>query len=114
MAHLSGEEPRYDRESLQRIAASTEQAEGDARRAEQAADEFWLLRWLERQRGETLEAIVVEVDPKPIIHLPETQREQPLRGLTGVEPGDRIRVRVEQVNPRAGRLVLTRVDGSAP
>lgn len=106
---LAGRAPCYEREALQRVAASTEQAEANARRAEQAADEYWLLRYLEGRRGEELDAVVVELEPRPIVQLVETLREQPLRGLAGVRLGERIRVRVEHVNPRAGRLVLTRV-----
>jgi exoribonuclease-2 len=107
-ASLAGRAPCYDREALQRIAATTEQAEADARRAEQAADDYWILRFLEGQRGLDLDAIVVEIDPRPVVLLVETMREQPLGGLEGVEPGQAIRVRIEHVNPRAGRLVLRR------
>lgn len=110
IAHLEGRAPCYDRAAMQRIAASTEQAEADARRAEQAADDFWLLRYLERQGGQELAAVVVELAPRPVVQLVETLREQPLPGLHGVELGQAIRVRVAKVNPRAGLLVLNRVD----
>ncbi len=112
-AHLAGSPPPYDREGLQRIAATTEQAEADARRAEDAADDYWMLRYLEGQRGRELDAVVVEVEPRTVVQLVETLREQPLPTLTGVEPGQAVRVRVEKVNPRAGLLVLVPVAGGS-
>jgi len=108
IAHLEGRAPCYDRESLQRIAATTERAEADARRAEAAADDYWTLKHLERQLGEEIDAVVIELEPRPVVQLAETLREQPLAGLAGVELGQAIRLRVERVNPRAGRLVLAR------
>jgi exoribonuclease-2 len=105
-ARLRGEPPPYSAEELQRIAASTERAEADARRAERAAGEYWLLKYLEERVGQELPAVVVEVKPRPVVQLEETLREQPMAGLSGAEPGQRVVVRVERVNPRAGLLVL--------
>jgi hypothetical protein len=102
--------PPYDAAALRRITASTEQAEADARRAERAADDYWRLRWLESRVGEDLEALVLETAPRPMIQLVDTLRDHPFPGLADVEPGQIVRVRVERVNPRAGRLVLRRVD----
>jgi exoribonuclease R len=95
---------------MRRVAATTERAEADARRAEAAADEYWLLRYLERYVGETLAATVVESEPRPIVQLDETLREQPVRGLAGVEPGQQLVVNVVRVEPRAGVLSLRPVD----
>ncbi len=71
---------------------------------------YWTLRYLERFRGETLSATVLELEPRPVVQLDETLREQPLPGLAGLEPGSRIRVEVVRVEPRAGLLALRRVD----
>jgi len=105
-AALEGRPPRYDREGLQRIAASTERAEIEARRAEAAADRYWLLRHLAGQVGRPVRAVVVELDPRPIVVLEETGLEQAVAGLAGVAIGDRVSLRVAAVNPRADRLVL--------
>jgi len=110
LAHLRGEPLCYDTDTMRRIAATTERAEADARRAEEAANEYWLLRYLERSVGETIGATVVASDPRPIVQLDETLREQPVRGLAGVELGERLRVSVVRVEPRAGVLSLRRVD----
>jgi exoribonuclease-2 len=107
-AHLAGEAPPYTHEAMQRIAATTEQAEAQARRAERARADFWLLRHLERLAGTSVEAFVVEVAPRPVVQLEETLWEQPMPSLKGAELGERLRVRIERVNPRAALLVLRR------
>ncbi|MBZ5639368.1 MAG: ribonuclease R [Acidobacteriia bacterium] len=103
---LAGKPPAYDVESLRRVAATTEASEGDGRRAERAADRYWLLRYLEQHRGDTVEAIVVETVPRPVVVLLETLLEEPVPGLAGIELRARIHLRVERVNPRAELLVL--------
>ena len=58
-----------------------------------------------------LDARVVQLEPRPVVQLVETLREQPMPSLaSAVELGQRIRVRVERVNPRAGVVALRRVD----
>ena len=109
-SRLRGEPPCYDEPAMQRIAATTERAESDARRAERAADDYWMLRYLDGLRGTELEALVVQVEPRPVIQLVEALREQPMASLAGVELGQRIRLTVERANPRAGLLSLRRVD----
>lgn len=107
VAALEGESPPYDPETLQRIAAATERAEHESRRAERASELYWILRWMESKVGEVVEGIVVEVDPQPIVQLVETLIEERLPSLAGVSLGERVHLRVERVNPRAERLVLT-------
>jgi len=48
----------------------------------------------------------VEVDPGPIVLLEETLLEERVPGLAGTPVGARVRLRVQRVNPRAGRLLL--------
>jgi exoribonuclease-2 len=108
IAAVEGRERHLDREALQRIAASTERADHDGRRAEAAADRYWLLRALEPRAGESVEGIVVEVEPRPVVLLLETLLEVPMPGLAGATSGERLRLRVERVNPRADLLELGR------
>jgi exoribonuclease-2 len=105
-AHVTGERPPYDRDAMQRIAALTERAETGARRAERAANDYWILRWLERQSDREVDAIVVDTEPRPIVQLVATLWEQAVPSLAGAEIGEPVRLRVERVNPRAGILVL--------
>jgi len=53
-----------------------------------------------------VEGTVVEVDPAPIVLLDETLLEERVPALAGLPLGARVRLRVERVNPRAGRLFL--------
>jgi exoribonuclease-2 len=110
LSHLRGAPPCYDADAMRRVAATSGRAEADARRAEEAADEYWLLRYLESYLGEEIEGTVLAVEPRVIVQLDETLREQPVRALAGVEPGQRVRLIVTRVVPRAGLLSLRSVD----
>jgi exoribonuclease-2 len=105
-AVLAGGAPAHAGSELQRIAASTERAELEGRRAERASEAYWLLRYLEGKVGEDVEGTVVEVDPAPIVLLDETLLEERVPALAGHPLGARVRLRLERVNPRAGRLFL--------
>jgi len=103
---LLGKPPEYDAAGMQAILAATERAESEGRRAERAADRYWMLRWLERATGSTLTGVVVEVVPRPIVVLDETLVEQVVPSLVAASIGDRVRLKVERVNPRADLLSL--------
>ncbi len=111
VAALEGLPPPYDTESLQRVAASTERAEAEGRRAEAAATRYWLLRYLERFVGRNVEAIVVETRPQVRVLLCETLLEEPVPALVGAVAAERVALRVERVRPRAGELVLRPAGG---
>lgn len=112
VAALLGLPHAHDLETLQRIVATTEAAEADGRRAERAMDRYWLLRYLERSVGAEVDAVVVDLEPRPVVLLLETLLEEPMAGLAGRAPGDPIRLRIERVNPRADLIVLRPVPGS--
>jgi exoribonuclease-2 len=102
VAAAAGEAPPYDAEALQAIAAATSRAESDGRRAERSAVRYWLYRHLqETAAAGPIDAVVVEVGHRTVVVLEETALELPVQGLTGVAPGDRVRLRVAHVNPRA-------------
>ncbi len=105
-AVLGGLPPVYDAETLQRIAATTERAELEGRKAERASERYWMLRWLEARQEEVVSAVVAEVAPRPRVILEETLLEQSVPGLVGIEPGDRVRLRIARVVPRADLLLL--------
>ncbi|HZN54213.1 MAG TPA: RNB domain-containing ribonuclease [Candidatus Polarisedimenticolaceae bacterium] len=98
--------PPYGPAAMQAILGATERAESDARRAERDADRYWMLRWLERSKGGTVLGVVVESSPRPVVVLDETLVEEPVPSIVGASRGDRVRLRVERVNPRADLLVL--------
>jgi exoribonuclease-2 len=106
VAVLSGQPPEYDAAAMQALLAATERAESEGKRAERAMDRYFLLRWLERSQGGTVTGVVVDVMPRPIVVLDETLLEQVVPSLVAASTGDRVRLRVERVNPRADLLVL--------
>jgi hypothetical protein len=91
---------------MQGILAATERAEGDGRRAERSMDRYYMLRYLETSAGKTVTGVVVESAPRTIVVLDETLLELPAPAVVGAAIGDRVRLRVERVNPRADLLVL--------
>jgi hypothetical protein len=50
--------------------------------------------------------VVVEVAPRTVVTLDETLLDEPVASLAYAALGDRVRLRVERVNPRADVLVL--------
>ena len=104
-AHLSGASLPYDLPALQRIAASSEEAERQARTAERGVNEYWLLRYLEGHVGREVEAIIVEAGPRRAeLELCETLLPATVPARPGLVPGQMIRVVVERVVPRASLL----------
>jgi exoribonuclease-2 len=106
VAVLAGRPPHYDATEMQVILAATERSESEGRRAERATDRYWMLRWLERSTGSTVTGVVVDLFPRTIVVLDETLLELPVPSLVDAAPGDRVRLKVERVNPRADVLVL--------
>jgi exoribonuclease-2 len=108
-ARVAGLPLPYDEPALRRVGAVTERAVADARRAESAARSYWFLRYLERRRGEVVDAVVLETGPKLLVRLETTQSQHLVTRADGIRAGDRLRLRVERVHPRAGLLSLQRV-----
>jgi exoribonuclease R len=106
VAVLAGLPPEYDAAAIQALLASTERAESEGKRAERAMDRYYMMRWLERSVGGTVTGVVVDVVPRPIVVLDETLMEHAVPSLVGAAKGDRVRLKVERVNPRADLLVL--------
>jgi exoribonuclease-2 len=103
---LGSGSPAYLSQEMQAILATTERAELDGRRAERMADRYWMLKYLLQRTGETVTAVVAEIVPRTIVVLDETLLEEPVPALSGAALGDRVRLRIERVNPRADLLVL--------
>lgn len=106
VAVLEGHAPAYDATEMLAILAATERAEIEGRRAERAMDRYWMLRFLGLATGRTVTGVVVDVVPRPIVVLDETLLETTVPALVGSAVGDRVRLTIERVNPRADLLVL--------
>jgi exoribonuclease-2 len=109
VAGLEGSEPAYDTAAMQEILAATERSEIDGRRAERQVARYWMLRWLQGRQGTTVTGVVVDTHTRPIVVLDETLIETAVPSLVGAATGDRVRLRIERVNPRADLIVLRAV-----
>lgn len=108
---LAGGPPCYDAESLQRITALTDEAERVARLAERGSDEYWTLKYLERQKGSEIEGVVVYKERRRVeVELSETLYSVGIAPRPDHELGQRLRFIVEEVHPRAPSLRLRQVD----
>lgn len=106
VAHLLGRPAPYDDEAMQRISATTEAAERQARRAEREADDYWMRVWLAEREGQTIGATVLAAEPRPLVQLDECLWNLPLRAAARCAPGDRLTLAIRHVNPRAGVVHL--------
>jgi exoribonuclease-2 len=111
-AVLRGEEPPYDERGIQRVAATTEDAERAARVAERESRDFWLLRYLEERLGEEVEAVVLECGRRTLVHLLPYVQTAVLPARDHHEEGMRLTVRIARVRARAGILRVEEGEGS--
>jgi exoribonuclease-2 len=112
---LTGAEPHFAQADLGGILSVTSKAEADARKAERQRVEYWILRYVEdqlEQGNDILDAVVVQVKPRVMVHLSALAIDRASRNLSGVAPGDLVRMQVQRVNPRAGILSLSPVGQS--
>jgi exoribonuclease-2 len=108
---LAGGPPVYDAAALQGIAALTDDAERVARLAERGSDEYWTLKLLEKQKGGTVEGVVVYRDRRRIeVELCETLYNVSIAPRPDHELGQRLRLLIESVNPRAASIHLRQLD----
>jgi exoribonuclease R len=71
--HLAHGVPLFDEEQLQIIAASAQESSTEAKRCERESTRYWLLRYLETRKGQTVSGQVVrEQNGRSFIELDET------------------------------------------
>ena len=110
-ATLAGEPPVYNAETLAGLAALTDEAERVARLTERASDEYWTLKLLERSKGGTVEGVVVYRDRRRVeVELCETLYSVSIAPRPDHELGQRLRLLIESVNPRAAAIHLRQLD----
>ncbi len=109
-AVLAGSPLPHDAESMARIAATTEEAERAARRIETGAAEYFILKHLAARAGETVEGVVVAVDPRRTeVEIQETLTVAGIAPRPGHAPGARVRLVIEEARPRQGFLRLREI-----
>jgi exoribonuclease-2 len=106
-AHLSGRTPPYDAEALLRIAATSDEAERQARIAERGSREYWLLRYLEPKAGCPVEAVITDTAARRTdVELCETLLPSTIPARPDHRPGQQVRCVIERVVPRGPLLSL--------
>jgi exoribonuclease-2 len=104
-AMLAGEPVPHAREELLQILATSESAEVEIRQLEERSTQYWLLQHIARERvNDTLSGIIV--DSKGHIELEDFYLRAKLSGLIKGQPGDRVRVRIDSIDPARGELRL--------
>jgi len=109
-AHLAGLPLPYDGEAMARIAATTEEAERAARRAEAAADDYWILKYLSEKVGETIEGTIVAVEARRTeVELSETLKAATIPPRPDHLPGKVLKLVIDDARPREGILRLREI-----
>jgi exoribonuclease-2 len=106
-SHLRGGDLQYSREELQTIAATTEGAERTARDLERSTEEYWILKYLSGKIGQALDAVVVFAEPrKSLVLLTDLYYIAALLPSPVHYPGLRLKVILDEANPRAAKIFL--------
>lgn len=108
LAHLAGQEPPHTRDELLTVLATAEAVERDIRRVEMRSQRRWLLEYLLRYRlAEELEVLVLEaLHGGYRVELVEWGAPAFLASRTPLAPGTRLQARIQEADPRRGRLRL--------
>ena len=112
-AVITGEPPAFDSEELGKVAATVDQAERTGRVIERSNKEYWVLRHLEGLPPDTvLDAVITRSEERrTLIELTSLVYITQMPPRPGHQPGRRVRVVVNAVAPRAGRLSVREVAG---
>jgi len=109
-AVLAGEPPPYGLEDIVRIAGSAEASAVETLAVERETTQYWLLRHLEPRRGAEAEGVVLFArDGRCLVELHETGLRTLVKARRPWAPGERVRLRIDDVRPRSGELHLSPV-----
>jgi exoribonuclease II len=99
--HLAHGTALFDEEQLQVIAASAQQSTADAKRCERESTRYWLLRFLESRKGQTVSGQVVRFfNGRSFIELDDTLLVVPVSATPPLPPGETVRVVIGHVDAR--------------
>jgi exoribonuclease II len=103
-AHLRGEVPPFDSDSLQQLVSSASAISYEAVQVERQTNRYWVLEYLRRQGDRPWQALVLrwlrEHEGLALVLLEDLGVELPARLVNRVGLGDRLQLRVAQVEPR--------------
>jgi exoribonuclease II len=110
-AYLEHGEPLYDTERLKTILAEVEASLSRAGTVDHDRRRYWLLRYLGQRQGDVFTGIVLDRFPRNyLVVLLEVMQEVDIPvGGKELAPGDRVKVRIETVQPRTGMLKVSLV-----
>ena len=100
----------YDEQELLAIMANVEERAYRAAAVEKEALDYWMLVHLESQVGSVVDAVVLDdrgAAGRAEVVLESVGWRTRVRMTRPVTPGSRVPLRIEQVRPRAGVLVLS-------
>ena len=107
-AALNSSAPPYAAQELMEVSAAAESAEVENRQLEERANNYWLLRYLERKgSGAALTAVVI--DRKGAVELEDLLLRGRLVDGFSAEPGAVVPVTVDRIDALKGDLRLRRV-----
>jgi exoribonuclease-2 len=99
--HLAHGTARFDAEQLQVIAASTQQSTAEAKRCERESTRYWLLRFLETRKGQTVSGQVVRFfNGRSFIELDDTLLVVPVSTSPPLPLGAAVQVVIGHVDAR--------------
>jgi len=111
IAHREGVAPPLDASAILALVREAQPILSRARLVSAGSRDYWMLRWLEGRVGGVLEAVVLKTQRRRVrVELVGTTHRLAWRPPRPVREGERLQVRVDAVDPRAGRLGLTLVD----
>ncbi len=102
--------PRFDAEAFATALTAVEGPLSSARAASNEANQYAVHAYLQQEREQTFEAMIVQYNPErpdhPQIMLLKTQTRATITLRKKLVPGTLINVRVDHVNPEDGTLIL--------
>ncbi|MGE0823203.1 MAG: ribonuclease catalytic domain-containing protein [Candidatus Binatia bacterium] len=109
--HLTFGAPLFSEEQLQVIAAGAQESSGDARRCERESVRYWLLRYLEKQKGQTVSGHVIrEQNGRSFIELDDTLLIVPVNASPPLPLGADVNVVIGHVDARRDILTVRLAD----
>jgi exoribonuclease-2 len=103
--HLAQAAPLFDTEQMQLVAASAQESTAAAKRCERESTRYWLLRYLETQKGRTVSGQVIrEHNGRSFIELDETLLVVPVNTIPPLPLGTAVHVVIGHVDARRDTL----------
>ena len=110
-AHIAGHPPPLDEASLVELIREAQPALSRARLVAAGSRDYWLLRWLQRNVGSVLKAVVLKKQRRKVrIELVSLTYRLTWAPPRDVQAGERLQLRVDAADPRAGQVALTLVE----